>query len=63
MPQDEIDIIEENEVKFFVFAANDQWGFYVIPIMRQNDVLWLGKDEFYEFENQNWEMNFFDGSK
>ena len=61
--QDDVDVIEENEVKFFVFAAKDQWGFFLVPIMRKDDWLWLGQDAFFEFENQNWEMSYFDGTK
>ena len=61
--QDDVDNIEEEEVKFFIFAAKDQWGFYLVPIMRKEDKLCLGQEAFYEFENQNWEMNFFDGTK
>jgi hypothetical protein len=61
--QDEVDIINENEVKFFVFAARGQWGFYVVPIMRKNSLPFVGKEAFYAFENDAWEMDFFDGTK
>lgn len=61
--QDDVDTIEENEVKFFVFAAKDQWGFFLVPITRRNAMLYLGKSAFYPFENENWELDFFDGTK
>lgn len=61
--QDDFDVIRENEVKFFVFAAQDQWGFWVVPVRRMQNVLQLGKDAFYAFENDSWEMDFFDGMK
>ncbi len=61
--QDEVDVIEEGEVKFFVFAAKEQWGFYLVPIMRKNALLYLGKEAYYAFENDAWEMDFFDGLK
>jgi len=61
--QEDIDNIEESEVKFFVFAAKDQWGFFLIPIARKNSKLLLGEDAFYAFENDCWEMDFFDGNK
>lgn len=61
--QDDMDDIEEGEVKFFVFAAKNQWGFFLIPVTRKNSVLWLGREAFYAFENDNWEVDFFDGTK
>lgn len=63
LPQDEMDIIEDDEVKFFVFAAKDQWGFFLVPIMRIDSELYLGCDQFFAFENEKWEMSFFDGTK
>ncbi len=63
IPQDEVDIIEEGEVKFFVFAAKDQWGFFLVPVTRKNSLLYLGREAFYAFENDAWEMDFFDGLK
>lgn len=61
--QDDFDNISENEVKFFVFAVQDQWGFLVVPVRRNQDILQLGKEYFYAFENDSWEMDFFDGTK
>lgn len=61
--QDDVDTIEENEVKFFVFAAKDQWGFFLVPVSRRNAKLYIGKSAFYLFENENWELDFFDGTK
>ena len=61
--QDEIDTIVDGEVKFFVFAYEDQWGFYVLPIARQETQLYMGEKRFYSFENDQWELDFFDGLK
>ena len=61
--QDDVDTIEENEVKFFVFAAKDQWGFFLVPITRRNAMLYLRKSAFYPLEKENWELDFFDGTK
>lgn len=63
LPQVEMDTIEDNEVKFFVFAAKDQWGFFLLPIKRKNDLLYCTKETFFAFENDCWEMDFFDGMK
>ena len=61
--QDDTDNIADTEVKFFVFAAKDQWGFFTVPITRQGTQLYLGREEFYGFENDIWEVDFFDGTK
>jgi len=63
IPQDDMDSIYEGEVKFFVFAAKDQWGFFLVPVTRRNSILCIGREAFYAFENDAWEMDFFDGSK
>ena len=63
IPQDDVDVISDGEVKFFVFAANDQWGFYVVPIQRASSLLYLGREAYFAFENDAWEMDFFDGMK
>lgn len=63
IPQDDVDVISEGEVKFFVFAANDQWGFYIVPIQRKDSLLYMGREAYYAFENDAWEMDFFDGMK
>lgn len=61
--QDETDNISDMEVKFFIFAAKEQWGFYIVPVTRENTQLYLGEEAFYSFENNVWEVNFFDGNK
>lgn len=63
IPQEEVDCIQTSEVKFFIFAAKDQWGFFLIPITRDGKSLYLGEQGFYPFENDCWEMDFFDGTK
>lgn len=61
--QDETDTIKDYEVKFCVFTANDRWGFYVVPIAREGTQLYIGEEEYFAFENNIWEVNFFDGTK
>lgn len=60
--QDDLDTIIENEIKFFVYAKVDFWGFYVLPIYRLNG-LRMGVEKSYPFENEQWNLNFFDGLK
>lgn len=61
--QDDIDNIIDNEIKIFTFAYKDKWGFYTLPIARKDGSLYLGKQIYLPFENDEWELNFFDGKK
>ena len=61
--QEETDNIENNEIKFFVWTKEEYWGFYVLAVSRKNEELYLGREKFFYFENDQWEQNFFDGMK
>ncbi len=61
--QEDVDIIVEGEVKFFIFASKEQWGFFLVPVTRKNSLLYIGREAYYAFENDAWEMDFFDGLK
>ncbi|MDE6951983.1 MAG: molecular chaperone [Lachnospiraceae bacterium] len=61
--QKETDSIENGDVKFFVWAKQEEWGFQVVPVFCCEDELYLGKAEFFSFENDSWVNNFFDGEK
>lgn len=61
--QEETDIILEGEIKFFVWPARDRWGFIVLPVLRENELLKQGEETFFAFEDDTWEENFFDGRK
>lgn len=61
--QKETDNIVNGEVKFFVWAKQEEWGYLVVPICRKEDELLLGKQEFYCFENDSWVNSFYDGTK
>lgn len=61
--QQETDSIVNDEVKFFVWTVQEEWGFSVVPILRQEEGLFMGKEGFFPFENDQWETNFFDGLK
>jgi len=63
IPQDDVDNIEDDEMKIFTFAFEDRWGFYVLPIARSNGQLLIGEKAYKPFEDDEWELNFFDGSK
>ena len=61
--QDDVDTIEDDEVKFFVYTTMDNWGFNILPIMRTSEGLQTGDNKYFPFENEQWELNFFDGGK
>jgi len=61
--QADTDDIMEREVKFFVWANPAEWNFSVVPVYRREERLFLGKEEIFLFENDNWVQNFFDGMK
>ncbi len=62
--QTEVDQIREREIKLFTLSYEDNWGFYVVPIARNNnDEVYIGEKVYYPFENDEWEVNYFDGEK
>ena len=61
--QEETDTILEGELKFFVWVSRKQWGFIVLPVLREGDLLYKGEETFFDFEDDTWELNFFDGRK
>ncbi len=61
--QEETDIILEGEMKFFVWVSRERWGFVVLPILREGELLYKGRETFFNFEDDTWELNFFDGRK
>ncbi|WP_166241088.1 molecular chaperone [Paenibacillus turpanensis] len=63
IPQEDTDSIVNGEVKFFVFAGENNWGFHVVPISRKNEQLYMGNRRFYAFETDLSELDFFDGLK
>ncbi len=63
IPQEDTDNIVDREVKFFVWAEPKEWGFLVVPIYRNGELLMAGKEQFFSFEDDAWVQNFFDGMK
>lgn len=61
--QEETDVILEGEIKFFVWPSKEKWGFLVLPVLRENELLKQGEETFFAFEDDTWEENFFDGRK
>lgn len=61
--QDDVDSIVERELRSFVLADEERWGFLVVPVLRKEERLMLGPDQFFLFETEDWLTNFFDGTK
>ncbi len=62
--QTEVDQIDERELKIFTVSYDDNWGFYVVPIARNTtEDVYIGEKIYYPFENDEWEINYFDGEK
>ncbi len=61
--QDDLDDIEQREMKFFVLSEENNWGFLVVPVYRLNDKLYSIDSEFFSFETDGWLTNFFDGTR
>lgn len=61
--QDHVDSIVDRELRSFVLADEERWGFLVVPVLRKKERLMLGPDQFFLFETENWLTNFFDGTK
>lgn len=61
IPQPEVDIIENDEVRYFVWADAGAWGFAVVPVSRRDEELYLGSQQLRSFENESWMVNYFDG--
>ena len=61
--QQKTDTIRNGEVKFFLFTEEDRWGFFVLPVGRQDDQLQVGEKRFFRFEDELSQLNFFDGLK
>ena len=59
--QEETDTIVEGEMKFFVWVSRKRWGIVVLPILRDGQLLYKGPETFFDFEDDTWERNFFDG--
>jgi len=59
--QDEVDIIENGEVRYFIRADAGQWGFSFVPVARKNEDLYIGAQQLHSFEQESWMVNYFDG--
>ena len=59
--QNETDNVPNGITRFLVYTDENCWGFYVCPIRRRDDQIYMGKAEYYPFESDLNEISFFDG--
>ena len=50
-----------NVERFFVYTDMNNWGFYVVPVQRYGDQLYLGKKQYFPYEDNLNEISDFDG--
>ena len=63
LKQGDIDRIDEDEVRLFIYSNDESWGFKWLGIANIEGDLLCGKERFVPFESTAWEMNFFDGRR
>ena len=61
--QEDLDSIKKNNIKFFVYNAGEEWGIFITPVKRQDDNLYIGKTDFFSFEEDSTQALFFEGGK
>ena len=59
--QGDLDDILNGETKFYIYTDSNYWGFTVVGVKREDDQLYLGKNEYYSFEEDMTTISFFDG--
>jgi hypothetical protein len=61
--QEDTDTIKNGEIRFFLFTHDQNWGFHIVPVARHEEQLYLGKKQYFPFEDELSELDFFDGLK
>lgn len=61
LTQNDTDTIQNEITRFFIYTDLNNWGFYVVPIRRENDQLFLGKKKYFSYENNLNDISYFDG--
>lgn len=60
--QETLDDIYNGETKFFIYTDENYWGFYLTAVKRDENQLYLGKTEYFSFEEDITTISFFDGN-
>ena len=59
--QEDFDSIQNGELRLFLFADSENWGFFILEAARQGNRLFSRPPGFIPFEAGAWETDFFDG--
>lgn len=59
--QEDFDSIQNGELRLFLFADSENWGFFILEAARQGNQLFSRPPGFIPFEAGAWETDFFDG--
>ena len=59
--QDDLDTIYNGETKLFAYTDKNFWGFYVTAVKRENNQTFIGKKQYFSFEEDITTISFFDG--
>ncbi|MDE7312399.1 MAG: hypothetical protein K2N87_12400 [Eubacterium sp.] len=59
--QEDLDSMQNGELRLFLFADDENWGFCVLETAREANRLYLKSPGFVPFEPGAWETDFFDG--
>ena len=60
--QHDTDTITNELTRFFIYTDENSWGFYVCPVKREGNQLYLGSEKYYPFEDELNKISFFDGN-
>ena len=61
LTQNDTDTIQNEITRFFIYTDLNNWGFYIVPVRRENDQLFLGKKKYFSYENNLNDISYFDG--
>lgn len=59
--QEDLDSIQNGELRLFLFADSENWGFSILEAAREENRLYSRPAGFVPFEAGAWETDFFDG--
>ena len=63
IPQGEVDVIDPDEVRYFIWTDIGSWGFSVVPVARdEKDQVYIGEQKILPFEDESWVVHYFDGT-
>lgn len=59
--QEDLDSMQNGELRLFLFADGENWGFFILETTREENRLYTRPPGFVPFEPGAWETDFFDG--